>query len=160
MVDYRDPGVLAFEAVVTRSGNTGSSAHVTVPGDLKQLFGTSGRVPVKVTFDGVPYRGSIARMGGPPLVIVLQEILAELGKQPGDTLAVTVALDSTPRVVELAPDIENALVAGEQLAAYRALAYSHQRQFVLWIDGAKRAETRDTRIAKTVDMIAAGTTVN
>jgi hypothetical protein len=160
MVEYRDPGVLVFDAVVTRSGNTGSSAHVAVPGDLKQLFGTSGRVPVNVTFDGLPYRGSIARMGGPPLVIVLQEILAELNKQPGDTLAVTVALDSTPRVVELAPDLEAALVAGEQLVAYRALAYSHQRQFVLWIDSAKRAETRDARIAKTVDMVAAGKTVN
>lgn len=160
MVDYRDPGVLEFDAVVTRSNTSGSSAFVAVPGDLKQLFGTNGRVPVNVTFDGVPYRGSIARMGGPPLVIVLQEILAELHKQPGDTLAVTVALDNTPRVVELAPDIEAALVEGDQLAAYRDLAYSHQRQFVLWIDDAKRAETRDARIAKTVEMVAAGKTVN
>ena len=160
MVTYLNPGVLEFDAVVERSDNRGSSAWVEIPGDIRQLFGTTGRVPVTATFDGIDYRGSIARMGGPPLVIVLQEILAELHKAPGDTLHVTVELDETPRVVELAHDIEAGLVAAGQLDAYRSLAYSHQRQFVLWIDGAKRAETRESRIAKTAEMVAAGKTIN
>jgi len=145
MVTYLNPGVLEFDAVVERSDNRGSSAWVEIPGDIRQLFGTTGRVPVTATFDGIDYRGSIARMGGPPLVIVLQEILAQLHKAPGDTLHVTVELDETPRVVELAHDIEAGLVAAGQLDAYRSLAYSHQRQFVLWIDGAKRPRTAARR---------------
>ncbi len=160
MVSYLNPGLLEFDAVVTRSGNSGSSAHVSVPGDLKQLFGTTGRVPISATFDGIPYRGSIVRWAGPPLIIVLQEILRELGKVPGDTLHVTVQLDTLPRIVELADDVETELRSAGQLDAYRALAYSHQRQFVLWIDGAKREGTRRSRIAKTVTMVAAGKTIN
>jgi len=160
VVSYLNPGLLEFDAVVTRSGNTGSSAHVSIPGDLKQLFGTTGRIPVSATFDGIPYRGSIVRWAGPPLIIVLQEILRELGKAPGDTLHVTLELDTLPRVVELDDDIETALKAANELDAYRALAYSHQRQFMVWIDGAKQEKTRRTRIEKTVAMVSARKTIN
>jgi hypothetical protein len=160
VVTYLDPGTLEFDAIVTRSDVTGSSAHVEVPGDVTAMFGTRGRVPVAVTFDGIPYRGSIVRPGGPPLVLVLQEILAQLGKAPGDAVHVTVALDTAPRIVELADDIGDALTGAGLLDAYRRLAYSHQRQFVLWIDGAKRAETRASRIQKTVEMVSAGKRIN
>jgi hypothetical protein len=160
VTSYLNPGVLEFDAVIQRSDRSGSSAFVALPGDIKQLFGSTGRVPVNATFDGIAYRGSITSMGGPPLILVLQEIQASLGKAPGDTVHVTVELDTAPRVVELAEDLSAALVQGGQLDAYRALAYSHQRQFVLWIDGAKRQETRASRIAKTVEMVADGKRIN
>jgi hypothetical protein len=160
VVAYLNPGVLEFDAIIRRSDVSGSSAFVQVPGDMKALFGTTGRVPVVVTFDGIDYRGSIVRMGGPPLVLVLQEIQAKLGKAPGDEVHVTVALDTALRVVELADDVEAAFTKNGQLDAYRALAYSHQRQFVLWIDGAKRAETRAARIAKAVEMVSTGRRLN
>jgi hypothetical protein len=158
VVAYSNPGTLEFDAVVQRSNNVGSSAFVPFPGDLKALFGTSGRVPVLATFDGIPYRGSITKMRDDPLILVLQSTLAELGKAPGDTVHVTVELDTSERIVELDPDIETALRAAGQFDAFRSLAYSHQRQFVLWIGEAKRPETRTARIAKTAEMVAAGKT--
>ncbi len=160
MVTYSNPGRLEFDATVQRSDNVGSSAFVPFPGDLKELFGTSGRVPVLATFDGIAYRGSITRMREDPLILVLQETLSRLGKVPGDTIHVTVELDTSERTVELDDDIEAALIDAGQFDAFRALAYSHQRQFVLWITDAKRPETRATRISKTAEMVAAGQTRN
>jgi hypothetical protein len=160
VVAYKNPGKLEFDATVQRSNNVGSSAYVPFPGDLRELFGTSGRVPVRATFDGIPYQGSITKMRDDPLLLVLQETLATLGKTPGDSLHVTVELDSSERKVELDPDIETGLRAAAQYDAFRALAYSHQRQFVLWIVDAKRPETRASRIAKTCEMVSQGKTLN
>jgi uncharacterized protein YdeI (YjbR/CyaY-like superfamily) len=36
------------------------------------------------------------------------------------------------------------------------LSYSHKREYVNWIEEAKRAETRQRRIAKAVEMLREG----
>jgi hypothetical protein len=39
---------------------------------------------------------------------------------------------------------------------YDSLAYSHRKEYVLWIVGAKKNETRATRVSKTIEMLLAG----
>ena len=64
-------------------------AYVEIPFDVKAEFG-KGRVPVSATFDGVPYDGSVVRMGTPCHIIGLRkDIRAKIGKQPGDKVRVT-----------------------------------------------------------------------
>lgn len=64
-------------------------AYVEIPFDLKAEFG-KGRVPVLATFDGEPYQGSLVRMETPGHIIGLRkDIRAKIGKQPGDTVRVT-----------------------------------------------------------------------
>ena len=64
-------------------------AYVEVPFDVKTEF-NKGRVKVHATFDGEPYDGSIVRMGTPCHIIgIRKEIRAKIGKQPGDTIKVT-----------------------------------------------------------------------
>ena len=106
MVTYSNPGPLEFETVIQRADVTGSSAFVAVPVDVLELFGSRGRVPVSATFDGVAYRGSTVSWGGPPLLLVLTSIQRQLGKGPGDSLQV-------------------------RIESYRAMAYSHQREYAL-----------------------------
>ena len=49
-----------------------------------------GRVKVHATFDGVPYDGSLVRMKTPGHILgVRKDIRAKIGKQPGDTVWVT-----------------------------------------------------------------------
>ena len=56
---------------------------------MKQEFG-KGRVPVHAAFDGIPYDGQLVRMGTPGHILgVRKDIRAKLGKQPGDTVLVT-----------------------------------------------------------------------
>lgn len=156
MAAFTDPGTISFDAVLTRADVSGSSAFVAFPFDVRTLFGTRGRVPVNATFDGVPYRGSLVTYGDGHMILVLGEIRKQIGKEAGDTVAVTIALDTAARVVELDADVERAWADAGVLDAFRAQSYSHQREYALWIAEAKRAETRANRIAKAASMIAEG----
>ena len=83
------PTVFAFDAVIQKVPDI-DGAYVVFPYDVRALFGR-GRVPVHATFDGVPYDGSLVRMGTPGHILGLRkDIRARIGKQPGDTVHVTV----------------------------------------------------------------------
>ena len=71
-------------------------AYVIFPYDIRKEF-CKGRVKVHATFDGEPYDGSIVNMGvkygdGSVCYIigVRKDIRDKIGKQPGDTVRVTV----------------------------------------------------------------------
>lgn len=50
-----------FDAVITKV-NRKNASYITPPFDIQQVYG-SKRIKVKVSFDGIPYRGSILMMG-------------------------------------------------------------------------------------------------
>ena len=130
----------SFEAEIVEV--EGGGAFVRVPDDVVAALGGKGRIPVEATFDGVAYRGSVVSMGrgggGGKVLGVLKGIRAELGKQPGDTVA---------------DDLRTALDAAGLADKFTALSYSHQREYVTWIDEAKKPDTRARRIAGTVDRL-------
>jgi len=74
--------------------------------------------------------------------------MPEKYKNPG-----RIDLDDRPRVVELARDVEAAYKRAGVLSKFRAMSYSHQREYALWIEDAKQAETRRRRIDKAVEEI-------
>ncbi|MGB9005095.1 MAG: YdeI/OmpD-associated family protein [Candidatus Aminicenantales bacterium] len=146
---YKNPGQIKFEGVIHQQ--EGGGAFVYFPHDVEKLYGVKGRVPVKVTFDGIPYRGSMVKMGSDRhILLILKEIRERLKKGRGDKLRVTVDLDDAPRVVTLSRDVEAACKRAGVLERYRALSYSHQREYALWIEAAKQAETRQRRIEKSI----------
>lgn len=151
---FKDPGPVSFEAEIR--AHEGGGAYVEFPREVEALYGVKGRVPVRVTFDGQAYRGSMVRMGTPRhILLILKEIRERLGKGPGDRVRVTVELDTAPRIVELAADVEAAFKRAGVLDRYRAMSFSHQREWARYLDEAKRAETRARRIAKAVGELRA-----
>ncbi len=77
-----------FEAEIKKVPDI-DGAYVEIPFDVKKEFG-KGRVPVNATFDGEPYAGSLVRMQTPCHILGLRkDIRAKIGKQPGDTVKVT-----------------------------------------------------------------------
>ena len=85
-----------FTAVIEKVPDL-DGAYVVFPYDLRAEFG-KGRVKIRATFDGVPYDGSIVNMGlkNPDgsvryILGIRKNIRAEIGKQPGDSVFVTVA---------------------------------------------------------------------
>ena len=77
-----------FEAIIQKVPDI-DGAYVEIPFDVKAEF-NKGRVFVHATFDGEPYDGSVVRMGTPCHIIGLRkDIRAKIGKQPGDTVKVT-----------------------------------------------------------------------
>jgi bifunctional DNA-binding transcriptional regulator/antitoxin component of YhaV-PrlF toxin-antitoxin module len=145
-----------FSATIEQAGDSGG-AYVTIPFDAEQVFG-SKRVPVQATIDGVAYRGSLVRMGGTCHVLgVLKEIRERIGKGPGDVVEVTVEEDVTPRRIQVPADLADAFSAAPDAGrAFEALSYTRQREFVGWIEEAKRGATRAKRIARTVELLEQG----
>ncbi|MGO9030043.1 MAG: YdeI/OmpD-associated family protein [Acidimicrobiales bacterium] len=159
--EFTNPGPQSFRSPIVRNGEVAnSSAFIEFPHDLKELFGVGNLVPVSATFDGrVTYQGSLAKMGGPKAVLVLRkDVRDQLGKGPGDSVDVVLELDDRPRTVELPDDVATALADSGEADAFEALAYTHRKEFVRWIEEAKRPETRQRRIEQTCEMVHAGKT--
>ena len=72
------------------------AAYVEIPFDVKAEFG-KGRVPVSATFDGEPYDGQLVKMGTEcHLIGIRKDIRAKIGKQPGDSVHVTLRERALP----------------------------------------------------------------
>jgi len=85
-----------YEAKIQSTPSGRGGAYVPFPYDVRTEFG-KGRVKVHATFDGEPYDGSVVNMGvkNPDgsicyVIGILKEIRARIGKQPGDTVQVTI----------------------------------------------------------------------
>lgn len=80
---------LKFSATILQNENM-DAAYVEVPYDIKELFG-KGRLLVNATFDGVPYRGQVVKMGTPCYIIgVTRQIRRQIGKSFGDVVEVVI----------------------------------------------------------------------
>ena len=132
----------------------GAMCFIPVTFDPKETFGKV-RAPVKVTLNGYTYRSTIARRGrftGIPLRRSNREAAGLCG---GETIPVTIALDTDAREVELPKDLETALRKQDATwKRWQTLSYSCRREFVESIEGAMRAETRARRVANTVRTLA------
>jgi len=144
-----------FSAVIKNAG--GGGAFVEVPFDVEEVFG-SKRPKVKATFEGVPYRGILTRMGTEHhLLIILKEIREKIGKTFGEEVKITVEPDTEPRVIEIPAELKKLFrTEREAKAFFEKLSYTHQREYVMWINEAKREETRQNRIVKAIEMLKKG----
>jgi len=125
-----------------------------VPTEVVEALGGKGRIPVTATFDGVPYRGSIVRMGGGAVLGVQKAIMTEAGVRVGDSFTVVVRNDEAPREVEVPVDLAEALARnGAARAAFEGLSFSHKREYVRSITEAKRPQTRARRIELTIEQL-------
>jgi hypothetical protein len=146
--------VTRFDAPLMAEGRGG--AYVEVPADAVAALGGGKRIPVRASFDGIEYRGSVVSMGGGMILGVLKAIRQSLGKEPGDIVSVEVERDTATRTVDVPADLAAAFEEAGSRPAFDALSYSHQRKYVQWIEEAKKPDTRARRIAETVERTSAG----
>jgi hypothetical protein len=140
-----------FKTTITRDG---SMCFIPVPFDPRPVFGKI-RAPVKITLNGYSYRSTIASMGNGPCVPLRRSNREAAGLQGNETLSVTLELDTEKREIKPPPDFVKALKAAPPgWDRWRELSYSHKREHVEAIEGAKRPETRARRIEASVEMIA------
>ena len=144
-----------FTATIQNAG--GGGAFVEVPFDVEAAFG-SKRPKIKAMIDGVPYRGLLVRMGGPNhMLIILKGIREQIGKMFGDEIKVSVEVDAEERVVTVPAELKRAFKSEKEVkSAFEKLSYTHQKEYVKWIEDAKKAETRQSRITKTIEMLKKG----
>jgi len=133
----------SFKAKIVRDG---SMCFIPLAFDPKSVFGKV-RAPVRVTLNGYTYRSTIASMGGPPCIPLRKSNREAAGLVGGETIEVQLELDTGKREVAPPADFVKALKATPPAwDRWRGLSYTHQREHVEAIEGAKKPETRARRI--------------
>ena len=144
-----------FKAVIQDPG--GGGAFVEVPFDVEEVFGAK-KPKIKAKIEGIPYRGILTRMGTDfHMLIILKSIREQIGKTFSDEVKITVELDTEPRVLEVPKDLLKELKKDKEAKVFfEKLSYTHRREYVMWIEEAKKEETRARRILKAIEMLKQG----
>ena len=148
--------VKRFRALVER-GEGGEVCAISIDFDVEKAFGKRGRVPVRGTLNGAPFRGSLFPMGGCHFMVVNRHLRAAAGVRGGETVPVVMERDDEPRTIEPPADFARALRGNKEArATWDKLSYTHRREHVEHIEEAKKPETRQRRIEKSIELLAAG----
>lgn len=150
--------VFEFDAVIQGGDQRWpEAAWIMLPFSVEEEFGTKGQVKVRATFDGVEYRGSIANMGAGHILILRNDIKQAIGKAVGDTVKVTLQKDTAERIVEVPSELQalfNANPKAEEF--YNTLSYTNRKEYARWITSAKKQQTKDRRLEKSIEMLLKG----
>src|SRR3954452_2020839 len=126
---------------------------------VADLGGGRKTFPVLIEINGTSLVLRLARMGGENMIGLSKAARAEAGVEIGSSYEGEIALDEGERVVQVPPDLGAALAADPAVqAAFAALSYTHRKEYVRWVEEAKKAETRAQRVATTIEMVREGRT--
>lgn len=146
---------MRFRTTVLQGDKTATG--IRIPDEIVEALGSGKRPAVTVTINGFTYRSSVATVSGSYMVGVSAENRAGAGVAGGDEVDVDIELDTAPRVVTVPDDLAAALDAVPKArATFDGLSYSLKSWHVLQIAGAKTEETRQRRIAKSVETLKEG----
>jgi Bacteriocin-protection, YdeI or OmpD-Associated/Domain of unknown function (DUF1905) len=133
-----------------------TATYVEVPLDIVALFGRA-RPPVTVTINDHSYRSTIAVYGGRYFLPLSRSNRDRAGVTAGEQVEVTIAADTAERRVDIPEDLGAAFAEnGDARREFEALSYSHQREYVEWIEEAKKPDTRVRRIDQMIERLTEG----
>jgi hypothetical protein len=146
-----------FKTHLTSRGPGGAWTFLEVPFNVERAFGTKARVPVSGTMNGFAFQNSLMPNGdGTHSMMVNKALQAGAKASAGDLVSVAMDVDRSERVVTVPVELERALSANKTAAlAFKALSYSHRKEFAEWVAAAKRQETRASRAAKSLGLVIA-----
>jgi len=130
--------------------------YICFPYNVKEIFKTGGRIPVIAKFDGEPYTGSLAPMGKElgHILILVKALRNKIGKKEGDSVSVEITEDKSERKVDIPPGFKKALSRNKSAKeTFDKMPYTHKKEYAGYILEAKKPETRERRIQKTIEMI-------
>ena len=145
---------MEFDATLELDGETATG--ITVPREVIESLGAGKRPAVRVTINGHSFSTTIGSMKGLFKIPVSAERRGLIGAEAGDILSVSVVLDEAPAEIEVPADLAGALAADRGAGAFFAgLTASQQKGFIVPIEDAKTADTRQRRVEKAVDALKA-----
>jgi hypothetical protein len=143
---------MRFTTTVLRARKTATG--LPVPASVIEALGSGKRPAVVVTINrGYTYRSTVGVMDEQFLVPLSAAHRAAAGIAAGDTVEVSLEVDTLPRTVDLPEDLAAALQEAGVRAAFDALSNSRQRALADPVTQAKAPETRARRIEKAVESL-------
>lgn len=141
---------------VAQIAKAGSRSFIPIPFDPDVIWGAKGRHCVHGTIGGRVWRGTVTDYGGQKGLPVGPTWLRDNDLTVGDEVEVAVKPEG-PQSDALAEDLTSAFAANPGTKAFfDSLTSFHRRNYMRWIDEAKRSETRAKRIAQMMEMLARG----
>ena len=146
---------MKFRTTLLQGDKTATGIHI--PDEIVEALGSGRRPLVTVTINGFTYRSSVAVVSGRYMVGVSAENRAGAGVAGGDEADVDIELDTAPRNVVVPADFAAALDAEPKAReTFDKLSNSNRGWHVSQVTGAKTDETRQRRIARSVERLKAG----
>lgn len=146
---------MKLKTTIKRTGKT--TTGIELPGAVIEKLGSGKRPPITVTINGYTYRTTVGVMNGKSMASLSKQNRDAAGVAAGDRVAIDIELDTEPRKVEVPNDLAAALDAEPAArATFDVLSYSNKKWHVTQATGAKTAETRTRRIARSVAALAQG----
>ncbi len=141
-----------FKAKLERPEGIGTWTYLTVPFNAAKEYDGQGQIQVKGTINRAPYRSTLLPHGdGKHFLVVKKDIRDKIGATAGDSVNVTMEQDSKPRSVLIPKDFKLALERNKKAKAeFGRIAYSHKKEYLKYIDEAKKDETRKRRIKEAI----------
>jgi hypothetical protein len=134
----------------------GGGAMALIPPDITTALGGRKQMRVTGTVNGIAFRSSTMPYRGGFYLGVHKATREAAGVAIGDEATVVISRDDSPRVLELAPELEAAFNAEPGLRQrFDALSFSRRRDLAGPISEAKRPETRVARLEKAVSALRA-----
>ncbi|UOG73752.1 YdeI/OmpD-associated family protein [Hymenobacter tibetensis] len=123
-----------------------------VPFNVPEVFGQRAPVHVRGTLDGFPFRLSLVLdEDGLYILPVNKQLRNTIGKTWGLSVHVTMALDTDEPGFTIPEDLVRALERTGLRAKFDQLAYPHRREYVQWVERAKKPEARIRRINEVLE---------
>lgn len=150
--------MVRFKGVLTPTPRGGGGTLVPIPKEVAAKLGLTGMPTIQAVIAGTAYRGSLMPMGdGSYCLGVLKSIQEAAGVGHGDTITIDLEVDTAPRTVELPADLAKALARDKKAsAAWEALSYTNKKEMARSLEGAKRPETRERRLAQALESLRSG----
>ena len=146
---------MRFRTTILQSGKTATG--IQIPDEIVEALGAGKRPPCGSPSTATPIAARSPSWAAPTWSASTPTTAPAAGVAGGDEVDVDIELDTAPRVVDVPADFAAALDA--EPAARRTfdgLSYSNKSWHVLPIEGAKTDETRQRRIAKSVEALKEG----
>ena len=141
-----------FQTILLQAGKTATG--IEVPPEIVESLSPSKKPAVKISLNGYEYRSTIAVMGGKFMLPVSAEHRTGAKIKGGDSLTVTLELDTEPRILEIPADLATAFEQNASAKAkFEALSYSQKRLHTLSVQGTKNPETRAKRVIKAIEAL-------
>ncbi|KQS34368.1 hypothetical protein ASG33_08370 [Dyadobacter sp. Leaf189] len=141
--------MLSFTTTLLLAKKTATG--VQVPAEIVEKLGAGKKPPVKVTINSYTYQSTVAVMDGVFMLPVSAEVREKSGVNAGETVEVTLELDTEVREVALPEDFQSALNANAAAKQFfETLSNSNKKRFTIPIEQAKAEDTRKKRIEKAI----------
>ncbi|GAA4010842.1 hypothetical protein GCM10022408_23950 [Hymenobacter fastidiosus] len=138
--------------------STDGGVLVVIPFDVPAAFAPQ-RAPfhVRGTIDGFPFRLTLVQnKEGEYVLPVNKQLRNTINKSWTSDVQLVIGLDTDEGTLELPEELERALRTAGTRSKFDALAYPYRREYVQWIERAKKPETRMRRVQEAVELIANG----